>query len=957
MIGKQSDWRQRDEENWEKKRLAFDPLSPLHSWCLIPKRIMSASPAGSPAGSAAGSPPASPPPIKRDGKKGRKAKSGGATAKAPSKKRGGKKVKNEKKVDGRGRPRKVPELQLADIRAFGPQYVDARDSNDAEGVKRVFRDASGMILGKYGWDDPMRAIDEKDGAVNDGGGIEAITEAEIKRATSAADAKTRAKAAAKENGEEYVDDDEDDADAISDATLAMVYKRVKTTLFEEYNKIKGVKASGDKPFDAKAWLQKLSEPPRRYPEYAYFVSYMDEEMDAEVDAEMAKANAESAANGEIPAPKASFQNSVAAKYLKTASEEVKLEVRREREKDYETRMKAWEAQCQLKPESREQAREFAMCINPILSQVAKCVADLVSGMCVWLTVGPDCVLLAEGTLDVEGRTTKNYSQTDDRIIQGLGAHVSNQVHLLNEQKWPADADEIMASGTLEKMEDIEDVELDARWPGQVGKVRIPAAALANGGVSEASSSAGLSTSGASEQTASGASAREGAWQVDSPAASPPSSSAGSHGPLEQEKITRSEGDSGVEREVQTAGGGRKREAPKAKAAPEAEVTSTTGRAATTPSGEQQVVAVKAKPKARPIVKGKHAVPQRQRAGSRRVDSDDDEEEEPSDDEDGEVVLTKAAYKGAKKAETREVGKEVGAAGSGSTASGGSGGEKTALGETDVGGSGPAEVGAVEKPDAKSIFTYPVGRELPGLDSTTYAEQCRDATSVLDGRKKWFAAIRMGPFLAAVPSKLPKRMAALACEVARSYWKFESSNADEGRLVLAKNETDAALVPAYTNDLLRKLAGGNLTRVAWAVRARSGQKRTGALLDEDVGKSLASQWALQQPEARRDEDQQLKCAAVASMSWDGRLCAGILGVRLLVVTLLCWGANVTDEAEMHEWDRLAIDFIDVLQVLGDQAGEYVAEEGPVEQSTLGAEGKKRERVRKPSAKKAAAEKND
>lgn len=64
-----------------------------------------------------------------------------------------------------------------------------------------------------------------------------------------------------------------------------------------------------------------------------------------------------------------------------------------------------------------------------------------------------------------------------------------------------------------------------------------------------------------------------------------------------------------------------------------------------------------------------------------------------------------------------------------------------------------------------------------------------------------------------------------------------------------------------------------------------------------------------------------------MDWEGRLTPGPNGVRLLVVTLLCWGAelesNDKSTFERAEWNRLAQDFADVFDVLAAQAGPYNA----------------------------------
>lgn len=73
-----------------------------------------------------------------------------------------------------------------------------------------------------------------------------------------------------------------------------------------------------------------------------------------------RADVEAREKGEAEKMKASFQNSVAAKYLKTASEEMKRKVSAEREDDCEMRRERWQAQCELKPRNAEEARTYAV---------------------------------------------------------------------------------------------------------------------------------------------------------------------------------------------------------------------------------------------------------------------------------------------------------------------------------------------------------------------------------------------------------------------------------------------------------------------------------------------------------------------------------------------------------------------------------------------------------------------
>lgn len=106
------------------------------------------------------------------------------------------------------------------------------------------------------------------------------------------------------------------------------------------------------------------------------------------------------------------------------------------------------------------------------------------------------------------------------------------------------------------------------------------------------------------------------------------------------------------------------------------------------------------------------------------------------------------------------------------------------------------------------------------------------------------------------------------------------------------------------------------------RALDGGKRTLSVLDSDVADSLPRLWVMMQPLARRDDSNRLVCRPDASMGWDGVLCCGEFGIRLFVVTLLCWGTSVpvdSDGAERSMWTRVAGDVADVLGIVAEQAG--------------------------------------
>lgn len=140
------------------------------------------------------------------------------------------------------------------------------------------------------------------------------------------------------------------------------------------------------------------------------------------------------------------------------------------------------------------------------------------------------------------------------------------------------------------------------------------------------------------------------------------------------------------------------------------------------------------------------------------------------------------------------------------------------------------------------------------------------------------------------------------------------------LNLERYEVDGEPRPAYTASLQSKPRD---VRVSWNKMQSSSKPRTLSQLDLDVGASLARQWAQQQADTRRNCEGVLERAADVTMNWEGRLAPGAHGVRLLVITLFCWGATLSQDvnSERVEWDAMAQDFADVLNVLSAQAGPY------------------------------------
>ncbi|VDC00084.1 unnamed protein product [Peniophora sp. CBMAI 1063] len=209
------------------------------------------------------------------------------------------------------------------------------------------------------------------------------------------------------------------------------------------------------------------------------------------------------------------------------------------------------------------------------------------------------------------------------------------------------------------------------------------------------------------------------------------------------------------------------------------------------------------------------------------------------------------------------------------------------------------------------------------DRKEFGERCSRDGRILEERKPWFASYGMTAFLGSVPTKLEGRVdVGLGCMVVHAYMRLELSKTADGVLDLDRYKVNGEALPAYTvSQSLRK----DPARMTWHKRTLPGIKRSAARMDLDVGHSLTRQWAYQQADCRRDKEGVLIRAADSSMDWEGRLPAGAHGARLLVLTLLCWGAEIERDAdsEKTEWNKLARDFADVLSVLAVQAGPYKA----------------------------------
>lgn len=205
------------------------------------------------------------------------------------------------------------------------------------------------------------------------------------------------------------------------------------------------------------------------------------------------------------------------------------------------------------------------------------------------------------------------------------------------------------------------------------------------------------------------------------------------------------------------------------------------------------------------------------------------------------------------------------------------------------------------------------------------------------------------FMQAVPKKLEGKVnIGLACEVVKFYFELERSSAvsalsvhnyvshfwtqAEGPLQLFPAD-DFTVLPEYTLGLFNKT-----TKITWNQRASEHGHRTARMLDYNVSESLRRQWSSQQAQSRVDSSTTIIRPAEPTMDWSGRLRPGLNGVRLLVITLLCWGYNIHGTTEVELWEALARDMVAVLHILCEQAGEFVPPAGagnkPVRERSAG-----------------------
>lgn len=126
-------------------------------------------------------------------------------------------------------------------------------------------------------------------------------------------------------------------------------------LVYEYRKRKEPKADGV-TFEVAEFFRSIWQAPRRMPAYSFFASaHMTDEMRAEAAANHKTAETLAKVTGANAAPPASFTNTIAAKYYKVASAEVKEKIKEARETQYQDEVTEWETQMSAEPLSAEDA--------------------------------------------------------------------------------------------------------------------------------------------------------------------------------------------------------------------------------------------------------------------------------------------------------------------------------------------------------------------------------------------------------------------------------------------------------------------------------------------------------------------------------------------------------------------------------------------------------------------------
>ncbi|VDB86138.1 unnamed protein product [Peniophora sp. CBMAI 1063] len=222
----------------------------------------------------------------------------------------------------------------------------------------------------------------------------------------------------------------------------------------------------------------------------------------------------------------------------------------------------------------------------------------------------------------------------------------------------------------------------------------------------------------------------------------------------------------------------------------------------------------------------------------------------------------------------------------------------------------------------SVFAFGVMTREP----ESQEEACSDFSSNLtraiasiSGTKAWFTELGMDRWIRSATSKLEGSGLndSLVRRLIMDYVKFEGSRMRELPLEMRKWMGQTEALPRYMAEVPPRQVSKR-TAMRWHSRSLREKARTPTSLDHDIAVTLPRQWALLQPQARLDARGRICIPASLEMDWREMLAPGIDGVRVLIVTVLQWAANIQGDDEQKEWEQLATDICHVLGILIRQA---------------------------------------
>ncbi|KZV59500.1 hypothetical protein PENSPDRAFT_695081 [Peniophora sp. CONT] len=250
--------------------------------------------------------------------------------------------------------------------------------------------------------------------------------------------------------------------------------------------------------------------------------------------------------------------------------------------------------------------------------------------------------------------------------------------------------------------------------------------------------------------------------------------------------------------------------------------------------------------------------------------------------------------------------------------------------------GSAGEDTTEANETASVFAFEMHDALDGYaaHADEYEKSLELELQKLTLRKAWVEKTKTGDFFRDLKKKVAGKVdVGLACKVGLAYLALENSNAPDDRFLMRENE-NGRLLPEYVVGFMRSPRNGT---ARWHKRSLDqNKKRTSAMIDFDVAETLPHQWAMLQPDERRDDAGKIIAPARASLTWPpNTICAGEEGIRILVVTLLSWGSCVEggNRGEVEEWTRTAVDVAAVLDIVA-------AKQGPASGTIKATEGRKK-----------------